>query len=245
MVSSSPSCDRTYICDPFMKDEVVVMEDSLAMKNAIQEVIGGIGWQTRFVHNRREAVEVVQNKEAAYFILDNWIDENKQEGFDTLEVIRELDEQVFVTILTGHPDPKNEKLAERLKANLYKKKSADNYRKDIEEIASAMLAFKKQIFSNIIGIINDQIDQLDKADINVTAYERHKQDSEWLETYTNQYVAFVDGEFFDGNPNEFELLKLVRAKYPDKPRFFTKVDEIEEQPIDLSMASWLDYINVK
>ncbi len=218
------------------------MEDSLAMKNAIKEVISDIGWETRFVNNRYEAVELVKNKQAAYFILDNWIDENKQEGFDTLEVIREFDKQVFVAILTGYPDPKNERLARKLKANLYKEKSTEHYRKDIEEIASAMLEYKKQIFSNIIGIINNQIAQLYKADVNVTAYERAKKNSEWLEKYTNQYVAFVDGKFFDGNPNEFELLKLVRAKYPDKPRFFTKVGEIEEQPIDLSMASWLDEI---
>ncbi len=245
MISSSPSCDATYICDPFMKDEVVVMEDSLPMKNVIQEVISSIGWQTRFVNSRHEAVEVVKNKEAAYFILDNWIDANKQEGFDTLEVIRELDEQVFVTILTGHPDPNNEKFAKRLKANLYKEKSPDHYRKDIEEIASAMLAFKKQIFNNIINIINNQIAQLDKEyDINLIAYERCKQNSKWLEQYTNQYVAFVDGEFFDGNPNEFELLKQVRGKYPDKHRFFTKLEEIKEKPIDLSMASWLNGIDI-
>ncbi|MGK7957656.1 MAG: response regulator [Crocosphaera sp.] len=237
--------DRTYVFDRFMKDEVVVMEDSLPMKHAIQQVIGSIGWQTRFVNSRREAVEVVQNKEAAYFILDNWIDANKQEGFDTLEVIRELDEQVFVTILTGHPDPINEKLAKRLNANLYKEKSADNYRKDIEEIASAMLEYKKQIFSNLISIINDQLDKLDKEhDVNLIAYERAKQNSEWLKQYTNQYVAFIDGEFFDSSPNKFELLKLIRAKYPDKHRFFTKVDEIEEKPIDLSMASWLDDIDI-
>ena len=55
-----------------------------------------IGWQTRFVDNRTEALKLVKNGEAAYFILDNWINHNKQEGFDTLEVIREWDKQAFV-----------------------------------------------------------------------------------------------------------------------------------------------------
>ena len=167
-------------------------------------------------------------------------------------MIRELDKQVFVTILTGYPDSENEKLAERLQANLYKEKSADNYRKDIEEIASAMLAFKKQIFSHIIGIINNQIASLDKpdelnpsqSDVNLTAYKRFKQDPEWLKQCTNQYVAFIDGEFFDSSPNEYELLKRIRAEYPDKHRFFTKVEEIEEKPIALPSSLWFDSFNI-
>lgn len=69
MISSI--ANRTHNLNPFMIDEVVVMEDSTVMKNTIQEVIDRIGWQTRFVDNRTEALKLVKNGEAAYFILDN------------------------------------------------------------------------------------------------------------------------------------------------------------------------------
>ena len=252
MISSI--ANRTHNLNPFMIDEVVVMEDSPIMKSTIQEVIGGIGWQTRFVDNRREAIKLVQNGEAAYFILDNWIYQNKQEGFDTLEVIRQLDEQVFVTILTGHPDSRNEIIARRLKADLYKEKSADadNFRRDIEEIASAMLEHKKKIFNDIVGLLDKEISQLKQtkkahileSDINLAAYNIKIQDHQWLENYRNQYVVFVDGELVDSDGNKSEILKRIRIEYPDKARFFTKVEEAEEKTIDLPSSLWFDELDI-
>jgi CheY-like chemotaxis protein len=240
-MASSTIVDNTYICDPFIKDEVVIMEDSNAMREVIQEVIEGIGWQSKFVNNKTEAVQLVKNKSAAYFILDNWIDKNKQEGFDTLEVIREVDQQVFVSILTGHPDPKNKKLAERLKANLYKEKSPVDYRQDIKEIALEILKYKKEIVNSVI---DNQVAKLE-GDPNIIAYEKDKQDPQWLEEYQGQYVAFVEGKLVDSDTNESEILKRIRANYPDKPRFFTKVDKEEEKPIDLSIASCFDDIDIE
>jgi CheY-like chemotaxis protein len=239
-MASSTIVDNRYICDPFIKDEVVIMEDSKPMRDVIQEVIEGIGWQTKFVNNRTEAVQLVKNKEAAYFILDNWIDKNKQEGFDTLEVIRELDRQVFVTILTGHPDPKNKKLAERLKANLYKEKSPVDYRQDIKEIALEILKYKKEIVNKVI---DNQVAKLE-GDPNIIAYETAKQDPQWLEKYQGRYVAFVNGKLVDSDTNESEILKRIREKYPDKPRFFRQVEEIEENPIDLPSSLWFDDIDI-
>ncbi|MFM7792891.1 MAG: DUF5678 domain-containing protein, partial [Microcystis panniformis] len=66
----------------------------------------------------------------------------------------------------------------------------------------------------------------------IIAYERLKSEPAWLKENEGQYVAFVDGEFVGSCQNKQKLLQQLREKYPEKSRFFKKVDK-EDRIIDI------------
>ncbi|GBF80319.1 hypothetical protein [Aphanothece sacrum] len=163
-------------------------------------------------------------------------------------------------IITGHPDPNNRRLAERLKANLYKEKSPVNYRQDIKEIVLEILKYKKQIVNSIIDEqiaklspnpkdidIYEELRKLDitsQQDPNIIAYEKVKQDPQWLEKYQGKYVAFVEEKLvdYDVEENKDKIRKRIEKKYPNPTmsRFLIKVEPMEDEIIDLPSSLWFD-----
>jgi|1048.fasta_scaffold01773_3 hypothetical protein len=83
---------------------------------------------------------------------------------------------------------------------------------------------KLEKLSNQLSNKNDYEHEERIADKNVSEFDQLKIDAEWLQSYNNRYVAFVDGkQVFEHVKDENELRTLTRQKYPDKRRFITKV----------------------
>ncbi len=240
----SSRCDNAVICDLLMKDEVVVMEDSISTRQVVEEVIKNeLNWQVRTINNKEEAVSLVERKEAAFYILDNWIDDNKNEGLKALEQIRAVDKKVFVAIFSGYPHPDIKKKAKNLEANFFKSKSLDT-QKDIQEIASEMIRYRLKILQDFETKEREKLKKLDweNSDRNIIAYEELKLDKKWLAKYKDKYVAFVDGKLVDSDDNKQALLKRLRnSEYRDKLRFITKVEKTP-RIVDEPSSLWLDIV---
>lgn len=234
-------CNDAFICDPFLKNEVVVMENDPNTQSRIKDIITDeLAWHVKTVANKTEAVKLVENKEAAFYILDVGMGKNReQEGLDALEQIKSLDQKVFVSVYSGKPG--NKKQAENLEANLFQEKSS-KIREDVNNITDAMLDYQLKIIDNIKQNILEKKRLKFTEDTNITAYEKLKSTGEWFEQYKNKYVAFVDGNLVDSDPNRQNLLERLKdSKYGAKPIFFTKVEE-NIRVIDMPSPLWLDVI---
>lgn len=65
------------------------------------------------------------------------------------------------------------------------------------------------------------------SDANIAAYRRMKADPAWLNRHLGHYVVFVDGELVGTSKDRKSLLEEGRQEFPDRPRFFTKVEADE------------------
>jgi DNA-binding NarL/FixJ family response regulator len=244
-MSNSLICDDIFMCDPFIENEVVVMEDDDYTRNTIKEIIEReFRWQVITVNNQEEAVNLVGHKQAAYFILDNCIGNNKQEGFKTLKAVKELNPKAFVAILTEFSSPDVKQRATNLDADSFKVKSLE-LKNDIYQIATEMLKYKIAIIDSLrkyhldnLEILDNRkkdilnrleaIDNLDKlyyadSDSNILAYEKHRLDQEWLSEHEGKYVAFVDGRLVGRDENKQHLLEwLKNSKYQASPIFLPR-----------------------
>lgn len=235
------------------KNTVVVMEDTLTTRQAIQDVIENeFEWQTIPVRNKEEALELVKSQQSAFYIFDNCIDQNRHEGLDALQQIRLVDESVFIAIYSCFSLPNIEKISNNLEANLFRSKTL-NSQQDIREIISEMLKYRlKRAIDGLEVNDFDLIDNLENllllpsdVDLNITEYAKFKSDPQWLLENQGKYVAFVDGLFVGSSDNEEELRQRLRqSPHRDKPRFFTKVEGFSET-IDLPSSLWFDDLNLE
>jgi DNA-binding NarL/FixJ family response regulator len=239
-------CDDSAICDKYINDEVVILEDSEATCGAAKDVIEEeLNWNIITVANKEDAILALEEKKVTFFIFDNCIGKKRNEGLDALEQVKARDNEVFVVIYSAYNSVETEKQATRLKANLFKEKTIDPH-KDIREIISKFIKYKKKLFNSKI---DEQLKRLkEQSNINIDAYEKAKLNKEWLKKYQNTYVTFVDGKFVDSDSSKQDLLKRLNdsTEYIDKQKFFIKVEEdltkesfpIIEEPSSL----WQDFI---
>ncbi|OUL17875.1 hypothetical protein BV378_37635 [Nostoc sp. RF31YmG] len=230
-----------------LESTVVVMEDSKDVQNVIREVIEDkLNWNLKIVSNKEEAVEILEQKQVGFFILDNWVG-NKQEGLDALEQIREVDPTVFVAIFSHYERFKNQ--AYKLGCNLFVEKSPD-IRDGINYIATEMLKYRLEVLEVFKKKTDEQLLSLNTSESNeernITKYQKLKSDSNWLKENQGKFVALVDGECVKSSDNEtdesgIDLLNwLISAdKYRDKQRFFAKVEK-ELETIDEPSSLWFD-----
>ena len=76
------------------------------------------------------------------------------------------------------------------------------------------------------------MDQYIKEDVNINAYERLKEDTDWFQKYQGKYVAFADGEWLKDyiSDNSDDLLTNLRKskEYKDKSVFYIQVQELQQ-----------------
>src|SRR5712692_18112 len=99
--------------------EIVILEDE-EVSEEIVRVLKSFGCKTRRVESGDQAVELAEQGEAEFFILDIQMGEHrKNEGLDALEGIKSLDRKNFVAIYSAHPKWYHEQ-AERLGADVFR-----------------------------------------------------------------------------------------------------------------------------
>lgn len=243
--------------DPLLKDEVVVMEDNPDTLETIKTILEEeLKWNVTIAKNKEEAINLADKKRAAYFVLDDWIEDDKKEGTKALKQIRQEDEMAYVVILSTHPD--SEEMVKRLKGNLFQLKT--NLKSNVRYIASEILKYRLKIIdklkkdiskdredivrqikfieqpetnfcSTIISdefVTNEQLYYGDN-DPNIAAYESSKDNPEWFERHQGKYVAFVDGKFKFSCSDRHEFFKrlIESEEYKNKKAFYMQVEAQE------------------
>jgi hypothetical protein len=144
---------QNFICDALINEDihVVVLEDNGNIRETINEVISReLGWKVIVIENRQDAVRLCQDKKAVFYILDiNLGTERSQEGIDTAEEIKAIDNNVFVSIFSGVPNlERYKKMAKIIGVNYFEEKGYV-IREGVARIAVEMLLFQKNLLDSI------------------------------------------------------------------------------------------------
>ncbi|MGR3278551.1 response regulator [Acaryochloris marina NIES-2412] len=130
-----------------IKDVVVIMEDSTVTYDAIKNILyNKLGWEVIKCSNQDEVVALAKSKKVNFFILDSWVNENKQEGLDALERVKQVNKQAYVAIYSAHSFIKDQ--AYNLKCNLFVKK--DNINLNVLHITSEMLKYRMRAVEEVL-----------------------------------------------------------------------------------------------
>lgn len=118
-------------------NRVVVLENNDATRAAIKSSLAALGFKAHFVRTGPEAIELAEKHKAKHFILDIHLgSERSQEGLDTLEILKSIDETLFVSVLSAYPNRYRD-MAMRLDANVFQSKSA-RIEEDMESIINSL-----------------------------------------------------------------------------------------------------------
>ena len=146
---------QNFICDSFINNtpKVVILEDMELIREEIQQFIKNeLGWQVIIAKNRNEAVKLCESQEAEFYILDIKLGNERsrsQEGMDTAEEIKAIDENVFVSIFSDYSQSQEfQKRAKKVGVNYFQAKSSP-VQEGVSRIAIEMLLFQKNLLDGI------------------------------------------------------------------------------------------------
>ena len=210
-------CQENSIRDRFINNisTVVILEDIPEIRAEIKEFIENeLGWQVIIAKNRSKAVEICEAQKAEFYIFDIKLGNEKdksQEGIDTAEEIKRIDESVFVSILSGVPNLEpHKKMAERIGVNYFEEKG-NVVREGVARIAVKMLFFKK-------GLVDD-------------VFQKYLHSSAYL---GNDEILKIVNKIKEVNKKLEDIQKIEKSYQSDstvhpsdKPKLDSKLDEDE------------------
>jgi CheY-like chemotaxis protein len=210
-------CQENSIRDRFINNisTVVILEDMPEIRAEIKEFIENeLGWQVIIAKNRSKAVEICEAQKAEFYIFDIKLGNEKdksQEGIDTAEEIKRIDESVFVSILSGVPNLEpHKKMAERIGVNYFEEKG-NVVREGVARIAVKMLFFKK-------GLVDD-------------VFQKYLHSSAYL---GNDEILKIVNKIKEVNKKLEDIQKIEKSYQSDstvhpsdKPKLDSKLDEDE------------------
>ncbi len=166
--------DNRSMCRAVLKreKEVVLMEDSLAVKEAIKEVIEGeVGWIVKMARNSDEVADLAKNGEAAIYIIDNKIGDNPTEGLTALEKINNINKDIPVAIFSAHSSYKIR--AEKINNNLviYEVKGT-SLKENARHIITAFVNRLRQLIDEIQNKIKNSDDEYQNIFIELLEKEK-------------------------------------------------------------------------
>ncbi|MDB9429416.1 response regulator [Microcystis aeruginosa CS-555/01A07] len=209
--------DNRSMCRAVLKreKEVVLMEDSLAVKEAIKEVIEGeVGWIVKMARNSDEVADLAKNGEAAIYIIDNKIGDNPTEGLTALEKINNINKDIPVAIFSAHSSYKNR--AEKINNNLviYEVKGT-SLKENARHIITAFVNRLRQLIDEIQNKIKNSDDE-----------------------YRNIFIELLEKEKLE---LEIDRQKLISIELPEKEKLELERDrqklELEQLPAKNTSAT--------
>jgi CheY-like chemotaxis protein len=216
-----------------LSDKVVIMEDDNDTLVLSKEILREVQLDVCEAHSAEEVFKYAVTGNVGSYILDiNMSDAGKkaQEGLDALEMIRTVDNDAFVAIISGY-SREYQNRAQRLHVNFFRAKTFER-KNDIYAVLSERLKyFSTKIKHECTAGPGQAVSSLEIEDANLVAFRKLLSNEEWFEKHLGYYVAFVEGNFIAKDKDRQLLLSKVREEFPEKPKFIAEVIAEENEII--------------
>lgn len=207
--------------------EIVLMEDEDIRE--ITTALESNDCKVRLVSGREEAVALAEKGQARFFILDiNMGADRFNEGLDTLEEIKKIDEDIFVAIYTRYPTEWYRRQAANLRANFFWVKTPD-VNGDIARIVAKMVPY---ICKWRDAPYHEENQYSEEFTLNYNAFQDLVADEKLLAENFSYYVAFVGGQMVKRSKHEDELLSWLISEPTNKPKFYAFVQDPEDDTVE-------------
>lgn len=85
-----------------MSSDILVIDDEADIRDLISGILEDAGHQVRAARDSDEAVEAIRRRRPTLAILDVWLQGSPVDGLDLLAVLREIDPDMPVIVISGH-----------------------------------------------------------------------------------------------------------------------------------------------
>jgi two-component system, NtrC family, nitrogen regulation response regulator NtrX len=85
-----------------MSSDILVIDDEADIRELISGILEDVGHQVRVARDSDEAIEAVRRRRPTLAILDVWLQGSPIDGLDLLALLREIDPDMPVIVISGH-----------------------------------------------------------------------------------------------------------------------------------------------
>ena len=85
-----------------MSSDILVIDDEADIRDLISGILEDAGHQVRAARDSDEAIEAVRRRRPTLAILDVWLQGSKIDGLDLLAMLRDIDPDMPVIVISGH-----------------------------------------------------------------------------------------------------------------------------------------------
>jgi two-component system nitrogen regulation response regulator NtrX len=85
-----------------MSSDILVIDDEADIRELISGILQDDGHQVRTARDGDEALEALRQRRPALVILDVWLQGSRIDGLDLLTIMKEIDSDLPIIVISGH-----------------------------------------------------------------------------------------------------------------------------------------------
>ena len=83
-------------------NDILIIDDEVDICEQISGLLNDKGYETKSIVSSEDGINAFKKKKYSLVILDIWLNNSKLDGFQTLEKIREINNNVPIIMISGH-----------------------------------------------------------------------------------------------------------------------------------------------
>ena len=83
-------------------NEILIIDDEIDICKQVSGLLNDKGFSSKYKFTAEDGLELLKSKKISLVLLDIWLNNSKFDGFQTLEKIRNIDENIPVIMISGH-----------------------------------------------------------------------------------------------------------------------------------------------
>ena len=198
----------------FIDSKILIIDDEPDICNQLCGLLNDIGYSCDKAYTSEKGLEIFKKKKFSLVLLDIWLNNSKFDGFQALEKVQSIDQNIPVIMISGHGNIETA-------VNSIKKGAYDFIEKPFD---SELLVFKiKKAIENFI--LKKKIEEFSRKDLNSEIVAISKS-SKLLEKKIKE-VSKTDSNVFligdEGSGKEFVASKIHDNSHRAK-KYFKSID---------------------
>ena len=190
--------------------KILIIDDEIDICDQLSGLLSDIGYDCQFSTSSEEGIKLFKTNNFSLVLLDIWLNDSKFDGFQTLEKIQSIENNIPVIMISGHGNIETA-------VNSIKKGAYDFIEKPFD---SDLLIFKiKKALENLV--LKKKIENFVNQTSN-SEFVSNSKTSKVLEKKINQ-ISKTDSNILivgdDGSGREFVATKIHNLSYRSKKNF--------------------------